>query len=103
MTIHTLVKDIARRTIIHNHDLAEIGFHTSYIFNIVAAAESAVLTIVASAEVFSILFEPVDYRIGVLLHRRREDDQIVPLAHLFSPISHKCIESLSFIPVTNLA
>ncbi len=78
----TFVKYITRRTIVHNNDLAEIGFNGTQVLDVIASTKGTVLTIVASDEVFPILLEPVDDRIGVLLHRGCEDDEFVPFAYL---------------------
>jgi len=38
------------------------------------------LSIVPGREVLSLLFQPIDHRIGILLHRGSKDDEIVPTA-----------------------
>ncbi len=76
------MKYIAGRTVVDDHDPTEVRFDATEILNVVASAKGTMLTVVTSDEILSILFEPVDDRIGVLLNRCGEDDEIVPFADL---------------------
>ena len=79
----TLVKDVAHGTIIDDHDSAEIRLNLGQIFDISPVAERAVLPVVPSRKVLALRLQPVNNWVGVLLHGRREDDQIVPFTHLY--------------------
>lgn len=76
------MKDGAYRTVVQDHDLAQIRLHLTEIFYVGTIAESAVLTIISRAEILAFTFQPVDDWVGVFLHRGSEDDKIVPFAHL---------------------
>lgn len=54
------------------------------------------LTVVSAAEILAFSLEPVDDRVGVLLYRRCEDYQIVPLAHLQKTSESKLSSNASF-------
>ena len=69
---------IAHRTVVEDHDSAEIWLDLAQIFDICAVPKCAVLTIVPTTEIGSLSLEPVNYRIGVLLDRRGEHNEVVP-------------------------
>ena len=79
----TFVKDVAHGAIINDHDPAEVRLHLSHILDVSPVAERAVLPVVPSCKVLALRLQPVDNRVGVLLHRRRKDNQVVPFAHLW--------------------
>ena len=58
------------------------------IFDICPIAKSAMLSIVSTREVLPFLFEPVDDRIGILLHGGSEHNQVIPFAHLQSLLAN---------------
>ena len=74
------MKHVAQRAIIQNHDPAQIRLDGAEVLDEGAMAEGAVLAVVAGREVLALGLEPVDDGVGVLLHRRREDNQVEPLA-----------------------
>jgi hypothetical protein len=76
------MEDVAQRAVVKYHDLAEIRLDLGKIFDVSPIAERTVLPIVASHEVFTLDFQPVNDWIGVLLHRSSEDDQVVPFTDL---------------------
>lgn len=59
---------IAHRTVVENHDFAQIGFDLCQVLDVCAIAKSAMLTIVSAAEIFTFAFQPVDDRICVFLY-----------------------------------
>ncbi len=81
------MKDITRGTVIDNHHLTQIRLDAAEIFDVVAASKCTVLSIVSSDEIFPILLQPVNDRIGVLLYRRRKNDQLVPFTDLSQHVS----------------
>lgn len=76
------MEDIAHRTVVQDHHLAQIGFHGAQVFDVRAIAERAVLPVVAGLEVLPLLLEPVDHGVRVLLNTRRENNKFIPLADL---------------------
>lgn len=78
----TLVKDVAHGAVINDHDAAEVRLNLGQIFDVSPIAERAVLPVVPSCKVLALRFQPVDYWVGVFLHRRCKDYQVVPLTHL---------------------
>jgi len=78
----TFVEDITHRAVIQDHDSAEVWLDLAKILDVCAVPERTVLTIVPSTEVGPFSLQPVDHRISILLNRRRENDEIVPLRHL---------------------
>lgn len=78
----TFVKDVAHRTVVQDHDLAEVRLDLSKILDVCAIAESAVLAVVAASKVFALDLQPVNDRVGVLLDRGCEDNKVVPLRDL---------------------
>ena len=78
----TWMKHVTGRTVIDDHDLTEVGLDTAQVFDVITATKGTVLAIVTTDEVFPILLEPVDDRIGIFLYRRRKDDELVPFADL---------------------
>ena len=73
---------IAHRTVVENHDFAQIGFDLCQVLDVCAIAERAVLAVVSAAKVFSFAFDPVNDGICVLLHGCSKDYKIVPFADL---------------------
>jgi hypothetical protein len=76
------MKHIAQRAIVDDHDFTQIWFDRSQVFNVCSVSLSAVLSVEAAAEVLALEFEPIDDWVGVFLHRRREDYQIIPFRYL---------------------
>ena len=66
--MRTLVEHVAQRTIVQNHDLAEVGFDRAQILDKGTVTECTMLPIKPPREELSFLLEPVDHRIGILLH-----------------------------------
>jgi len=69
----TLVKDVAHGAVINNHDPAEIRLNLGQILDVSPIAKRAVLPVVPSCKVLALRLQPVDYWVGIFLHRRRED------------------------------
>lgn len=63
---------IANGAVIEDHDLAQVRFNLRQILNIRPVTERAMLPVVPPCKVFTLDFQPVDNRIGVLLDRRSE-------------------------------
>lgn len=80
--MHTFVKDVAHGAIIQNGDPAQIRLDAAQILNICSVAKGAMLAVEAAVEELAFLLQPIDDRVGVLLHTGGEDDELVPLAHL---------------------
>jgi hypothetical protein len=76
------MKNVANRRIIHNHDLAQIRLNRTQILNVSAVSHRAVLSIVSAGEIGAFEFKPVDYWVGVFLHRGCEDYEIIPFMNL---------------------
>jgi hypothetical protein len=76
------VKNIADRTIIHNHNATQIGLNLAEILDVCSVSLSAMLSVVSARKVGSLQLQPVNYRIGVFLYRGREDDEIIPFGNL---------------------
>ncbi len=74
------MKYITHRTIIQNHHPGQIRLDDIQILDIRPATKRAILPIQSPREELTLLLQPVDDRVGVLLHRGGEDDEIVPLA-----------------------
>ena len=55
MTAITFVEDVAQRAIIQDHDSTQIWFHRAEVFDVCPVSVRAVLTIVTSREIFSLL------------------------------------------------
>jgi hypothetical protein len=80
--ILTWVKYVTNGAVIKNHDPAQIRLDLGEILDVDPIAKCAVLSIVSSSEVLALNLQPVDDRIGILLHRGGENDQIVPFTDL---------------------
>lgn len=78
----TLMEHVAQRAIVQNDNLAQIRLHRAQVLDERALSERAVLPVVACGKELPFRLEPVDDGVGVLLDRRREDHQVVPLAYL---------------------
>ena len=78
----TFVKNVAHRAIVQDHDLAQVRLDLRQVLDVRAVAVRAVLPVVAAREVGALALEPVDDRVGVLLHRGGEDDEVEPFADL---------------------
>lgn len=76
------MKNIAHRTVVQDNYFTQVRFDAAEVLDVGAVAKRAVLAIVAADEVLAFLFQPVDHRVGVLLHTGGKNDQFVPLAHL---------------------
>lgn len=77
---HTFMKNITHRAIIQNHNPTQIRLDRTQILNVRAIPERAMLPIIPAHKKLALLLEPVDDRVGVLLHAGREDDEFVPFA-----------------------
>lgn len=76
------MENITHRTVVQNHDFAQIGLDLAQILDVGAVAEGAVLTVVSAAEVLALALEPVDDGVGVFLDGSGEDYEVVPFADL---------------------
>ena len=85
---HTLVKHVAQRAVVQDHDLAQVGLDRTQVLDERPVSERTVLAVEPVGEVLSFRLEPVDHRVGILLHRRREDHQVEPLGYLIPRVSH---------------
>ena len=77
---------VAQGAVIKNHDLAEIGLDLGEVLDVSPIANSAVLPVVSSREVLALHLQPVDDRVGILLDRSGEYDQVVPLTDLVATL-----------------
>lgn len=73
---------VTNGAVIKNHDLAQIRLDLGKVLDVGPVTERAVLSIVSPSKVFAFDFQPVDDRVGVLLHRGGEYDEIVPFTDL---------------------
>lgn len=80
-----MVEHVAERAVVEDHDTAQVRLDGAQVLDKGAVPEGAVLPVVPAREVLAVRLQPVYDRVGVLLHRGREDDQVEPLAHLFCP------------------
>jgi hypothetical protein len=78
----TFVEYIAHGGIIDDHNLGEIGLYGRQIFYIRSVSMRAVLAVVTTLEILSILFQPIDNRICIFLYRCSKYNKIVPLRDL---------------------
>lgn len=78
----TLVKHVAQRAIVQDHDLTQVRLNRTEVLDEGAVAEGAVLSVVPAGEELPVRLQPVDYGVGVFLYRGRKDDEVVPLADL---------------------
>ena len=76
------MEDVAHWTVVKDHHLTQVWFNLAQILDVNAVAERTMLPIISCAEVSSLLFEVVDHRVGILLNRCREDNEVIPLADL---------------------
>jgi hypothetical protein len=76
------MEHVTNRAVIKYHDLAQIRLDLGKILDVGPVTERAVLSIVSSREILALDLQPVDDRVGVLLHRGGEYDQIVPFTDL---------------------
>jgi hypothetical protein len=79
---HTFMKNVAHGAIVYNHNFAQVWLDLSQVFDVCPIPESAMLPIIPPSKVFALYFKPVDDRVGVLLHRCRKNNQIVPFTDL---------------------
>ena len=77
------MEHVAQRTIVQNHDLAQVWFYRAQILDERPVPERAVLPVVPRRKVLAVHLEPVDDGVGVFLHGGGEDDKIVPFAYLY--------------------
>lgn len=68
------MENIAHWAVIENHNLAEIRLDLRKILDVRPVAKRAVLSIISPRKVLALYLEPVDYWIGVFLHRSGEYD-----------------------------
>jgi hypothetical protein len=80
------MKNVAQGAVIKNHDLAQIRLHLGKVLDVSSVTNRAVLSVVSSCEILALHLEPVDNRIGVLLYRGGEDDQVVPFTNLIATL-----------------
>lgn len=78
----TLMEHIAQWAVVQDHYLAQVRLDSTQILDEGAMTESAVLAVVAGGEELALRLQPVNDWVGVLLHRGREHNQIVPFAYL---------------------
>jgi hypothetical protein len=78
--MHTFMENIAHRTIVQDSHPAQIRLNTTKIFDVCSVPKGAMLSIVSTLEEFPFLLQPIDDRVGVLLHAGGEDNELVPLA-----------------------
>lgn len=76
------MKNVAHGAIVYDHNLTQVWLDLSQVFNVCPIPEGAMLSIIPSSKVFALYFKPVDDGVGVLLHRRRKNNQIVPFTDL---------------------
>jgi hypothetical protein len=76
------MEDIAQGAIVKNHDLTQVRLNLSKILDVSPVANSAMLAVVSPSEILALHLQPVDNRIGVLLNRSGEYDQVVPFTDL---------------------
>jgi hypothetical protein len=76
------MENVAQGAVIKNHDFAEVRLNLSKILDVSPVTEGAVLPIVPSHEVLALDLKPIDDRIGILLYRSSEDDEIIPFTNL---------------------
>lgn len=86
----TLVKHIAQRTIVKNHNFAEIWFNRAQIFDERSIPICTMLAVESTRKEFPLLLQPIYDRIRVLLNRSSENNKIIPFANLgaFKLMSH---------------
>jgi hypothetical protein len=80
--LRTFMKHVTHGTVVKYHYLTQIWLNSAQIFDISAVPESAMLSVVPLGKILLLLFEIIDDRIGVLLHRRCKDHQLVPFTYL---------------------
>jgi len=78
---HTFMENVRHGRVVKDHHAAKVRLDLRQVFDIRAVAVRAVLAVVAAGEVLALSLEPVDYRVCVLLHRSREDYEVVPFAY----------------------
>lgn len=61
------MEDITHRTVVQDHDLAEVWLDVTQVFDIGTIAECAMLSIVSPAKVLAFTLEPIDDWISILL------------------------------------
>ena len=76
------MKYVTQGAVIKNHDFAQVGLNLGEVLDVSPIAEGAVLPIVSSHKVLALHFQPIDDRVGILLHGGSEDDKIIPLTNL---------------------
>lgn len=76
------MKGVTDRTIVENHDFAEVRLYLTDIFDVCSVTERAMLTVIPRREILALQFEPINNGICILLNRGSEHNQIVPFADL---------------------
>lgn len=75
------MKNIAHRTIIQDHHLAQVRLYGTEVLDIGAIPKCTVLPIISTMEVLAFLLEPVDDGICIFLDTSGKYDQFIPFAH----------------------
>ena len=78
---------VAHRAVVQYHHFGQIWLDVAEVFNVGSVTKRTVLSVVPAREVLPFLFEPVNDRIGILLHRGSEYNQVIPFAHLPSTLA----------------
>lgn len=89
------MENIAHRTIIQNHNLTEIRFDLRQILDVGTISQRAMLPIVPPGEILAFALQPINDRIRIFLHRRREHNEIIP----FADLPQKLVAKGSFMDV----
>jgi hypothetical protein len=63
------MEDITQRAIIKDHDLTQVGLYRAQILDICPISECAMLPVVPPRKVLSLLLQPINDRICILLDR----------------------------------
>lgn len=78
----TWMENVTKGAVIKYHYLAQIRLDLSKILDVSPVANCAMLPVVPPGKVLALYLQPIDNRIGVLLHRSGEYNKIVPFADL---------------------
>lgn len=76
----TLVENVAHWAVVQYNDLAQVRLYRAEIFDVCAIPECTVLPVIPSREELSLLFQPVDDRVCILLDGSCEHHEIIPFA-----------------------
>lgn len=81
------MEHVAKRAIIQDHDLTQIGLDSAQVLDKGTVPECAVLPVVPCREELPLRFQPIDHRISIFLNRGREYHEVEPLADLICCVS----------------